>query len=56
MDKNVLANRILNTFDNYHRIRDVENGVEEFCQGAFKGIKLIAEKSNNKNITKIVGL
>jgi len=40
----------------YHKITDLQSGDEETKGGGFKGINLVAEKSHNKNITRMVGL
>lgn len=40
----------------YHQIVDLQTGEQEIKGGAFKGINLVAEKSHNKNITRMVGL
>lgn len=56
MDRGALVNRILKTCSISHHIRDKATGLEEFHEGTFKGIQLVAQKSNNKNITKIIGL
>lgn len=56
MDRGALVNRILKTCSTSYHIRDPATGTESFHQGVFKGIQLVAEKSNNKNITKILGL
>lgn len=56
MDRGALVNRILKTCSTSYHFRDKENNFESFNQGTFKGIQLVAEKSNNKNITKIIGL
>lgn len=39
----------------YH-LWDKTTGADIYAEGTFKGIQLIAEKSNNKNVTKIIGL
>lgn len=40
----------------FHHVSDKENGIDNFKEGQFKGINIVAEKANNKNITKITGL
>ena len=39
----------------YH-LYDKNSETDVYAEGNFKGIQLIAEKTNNKNITKIIGL
>lgn len=56
MDRGALVNRILRTCSTSYHMKDKQNNIESFHEGTFKGIQLVAEKSNNKNITKIIGL
>lgn len=56
MDRNYLVNKILKTCSTAYHMRDKQTGLQAFHEGTFKGIQLIAQKSNNKNITKIIGL
>lgn len=56
----MLRDELFKKFDHYlqhyYRITDLRTGEEENKQGAFKGVTLVAEKSHNKNITRINGL
>lgn len=56
MDRETLVNKLMKQSTSYHHVYDKENGMDIFKEGQFKGINIIAEKANNKNITKITGL
>ena len=56
MDRDLLLNKIMKKTSCSYRLFDKDNNIEVFKDGQFKGIQLIAEKANNKNITKIIGL
>lgn len=56
IDRALLVNKILKKCSVSHHMFDKENEVDVFAEGSFKGIQIVAEKSNNKNITKVVGL
>lgn len=56
IDRGTLVNKMLKTCSVSYHMKDKETGFESFGEGTFKGIQIIAEKSNNKNITKIIGL
>ena len=56
IDRTTLINKILKKCSPSYHIRDKESDKDIFSEGTFKGVQLIAEKSNNKNITKIIGL
>lgn len=40
----------------FHQITDKATDLMEFRQGRFKGIEIVAEKNNGKNVTNISGL
>lgn len=56
IDRNILINKILKKCSSAYRLEDKENGIDLFKEGSFKGIQIVAEKANNKNITKVIGL
>lgn len=56
MDRQVLVNKLMKKCSTSHHITDKDQKLDVFREGAFKGIQIIAEKANNKNITKLIGL
>lgn len=56
IDRGILVNKMMKCTSIAHRMTDKEQDLDAFKNGHFKGIQIVAEKSNNKNITKVVGL
>ena len=56
IDREFLANKMMKKTTAFHHISDKPNDFESFREGEFKGIQIFAEKANNKNITRLLGL
>ena len=56
IDRGLLVNKMLKKCSVSYHMLDEANDVNVFAEGTFKGLQLIAEKTNNKNITRILGL
>lgn len=56
ISKEEVFRRIPDLFDRYCEVTNLETGKSSLSQGNFKPVHLTAEKSHNKNVTKVVGL
>lgn len=56
IDRNALVTKLFKKSSTAYRMIDKEQDIDISKEGTFKGISLIAEKANNKNITKMIGL
>lgn len=56
MSKEDLFKKLEDYMAPHYKIVDLKTKQEEVKAGAFKGITMVAEKSHNKSVTKIIGL
>lgn len=63
IDRHYLIEKLMKKASPYFHVFDEQNGVDifkyflfTFRDGTFKGIQIIAEKVNNKNVTRVLGL
>ena len=56
IDRDQFEKEVLKHLEPFHKLIDKANGVLDFKEGKSKGVQIIAEKANNKNITRISGI